>query len=363
MNFKGNKKQISQLTSWLSDYLDNKSIEKYYILTSDYNGNGLTTISKELADTFNLEFTEITSLDITSKDDLSKIQGLMLSMSLKQKKRLIVFDEITEIKYKKDIFKLIEISKNPVLLTTTSLYKLPKQYRKNVIKIYKPSLSEMIEILKDKTKEYDLTLSNSDFLEIIKSSPSVGTAINALYSKSASDMTGTSSYYTNYYNFLNGRDVEIDNIFLYWLIDNVEAVKDDRFIKYLKLIYSMLDMNDRIKLNQTEIKGSVILSNQPSYPIYFQYRAGSIRHFNNLSIFLGKLGTLLHLSKREVLNDALPILKELASDNDWIQTQIRELGLSKEEIRMLGIKYIKKKTKQTLDNVKHKKEISLSGYF
>jgi len=56
ISFKGNKKQISQLSSWLSNYLNKKVTEKYYILTSDYNGNGLTALSKELADSFNFNF-------------------------------------------------------------------------------------------------------------------------------------------------------------------------------------------------------------------------------------------------------------------------------------------------------------------
>jgi len=284
-------------------------------------------------------------------------------MSLNGKRRLVVFDEVSEIKYKKDIFKLVEISKNPVLFITTSLYKLPKQYRKNVVRIYKPSLTEMIEILREKSKDYDIDLSNSDLLNIINSSPSVGTAINALFSMCSSDMVGTSSYYSSYYNFLNGRDTEIDNIFLYWLVDNVKDVEDSKFIDYLTLIYSMLDVNDRIKISQNEMKGSVTFSNQPSYPIYFQYKANGIRHFNNLSMFLRKLGTVLHLSEREVFNEVLPILRKSAGDNDWLQSQIRELGLNKEEIRMLGIKYIRKKTEQVMNEVKHKKEISLSGYF
>ena len=346
---KGNTTQLATLKSWLSSY--NKSSPKYYILTSDYNGNGITTITKYLANLFNFKYTEITMLDIASRDDLPKIQNLLFSYDFSQRKRLIIFDEITEIPYKSQIFKMISYAKNPIILTTTKLYALPKQYRKNVIRIYKPSINDMVDILTKKMKEYDINLPNSKLIEIINSSQSVATAINSLLSQFSSNMDGSTSYYSMYYNFQKQHVIKADSIFLYWLIDNINDVENFDYMRFLIALHLFLLNNHAIDIT---IPKNAKFNQQPTYPLYFQYKASSLKKRKKLMVFLSKIASILHTSTKDIINSYLQILKNI--DNKWMQSEANNLELDEEELDMLGLKCERKKDKI-------KSQIRLDGYW
>lgn len=370
----GDRREILKLIRWIEKRLADK-VKSYAILTSEYNGNGFTYIPQKLAEYYGLILHQITPYEITSAEELNKFIQTAISKTLYRKKKLILIEDITSFKssYQKKLFELAKISAYPVIFTTTKLYALPKYFRVYndpvVVYLKKPPHEELFFYLREKAKTLGIQITAEELLTICKEAKSIKSAINALYSKTPAIMQGCISYSKTVQEAIRGNDsIDVDEIMLYWLFDNVELNGNSLdFVKFICLLDKLFKSGFVKSLNSRYLRAifseNVKFSPQIKYPVYFQHKASRIKQYKRICDFLTKFAVKLHCSTRTILNDYLYIIKNLAKSDEWVKSQILQLKMNEEELKLLGIKDVSQ-YKEKLESVKHKKRFqSVLEYF
>lgn len=189
--FRGNEKKVKELVDWLDIYFHSKQKgTSPFVVIFSRTGNGKTTLVQALADSYNVDLYRITTDDIrTTKDFNNCVKSLNLERLDGKNAKIVLFEDFYEISYFRA--KIIElcnlgICKYPIIVTMDR-YPVEEELRKGlVIELAKPRTSQLIELLKFKQRELGFNYDDETLRQIAIDSPSVRSAINALYTGVAS---------------------------------------------------------------------------------------------------------------------------------------------------------------------------------
>jgi len=228
----------------------NGSSEKDYAIISGPSGIGKTFLVNGLANDFNVPLFLVDSMDYRCKEDINDLKKTLnvSCFGYGHSKKIILVDNLFDFtKYcqKQLMENVVKISNNPIIfiITEKELYKLNKTFRKNgiVLKLKKPTHTELLSLLKDKAKEFEVKLSDDDILEIAKKCPSVRASINSLYTSTPSELFMPD--YTNYEKFKQMKEqkleVDVDKYFIKRLGISTE---DYRTLNLLKTMNEKTDI-------------------------------------------------------------------------------------------------------------------------
>ena len=190
-DFKGNEKPIEVLVSWLDEFFHSKNNKtKKFAVIYSRSGNGKTTLVKALTDSYNVDLYRITTDDLAGIEDYNNcIKSLNLEKLEGKNGKIVLFEDFYEIRFFRN--KIVElcqknICKNPIIITMDR-YPTTEELREGlIIKLTKPRTSELIELLQSKQKELGFNYDDSILRQIAIDSPSVRSAMNALYTGVAS---------------------------------------------------------------------------------------------------------------------------------------------------------------------------------
>lgn len=183
-NYIGNYETVKALNNWLQQHFDTfcngepKLEPKPYVILHGSSGNGKTFLIECLAHDYNLDFLRFTADDFGNVNTLEKSINLQSLNSDKQK--LILFDDIEDIKNKRRLYKMWETSRYPIVYITNDLGELDNDFKENglILKIKRPLNFEIKQLLEKKLKE--LIIECKDVDEIASQSVSVRTALQGL---------------------------------------------------------------------------------------------------------------------------------------------------------------------------------------
>lgn len=171
-----------KLKKWIESYFDPKKKAKKFAVLYGKTGTGKTYIPTQLADHFDLDLFHITPDDLTSKSDVNNIYK---SLNSSFSERLILIDDVGETKYVKDILKFHEISKYPVIYTSSKWVFNSSVFSKGVyVRLDNFSRGELYSFLQEKNS----SLSKSEIKEIASKAKSIRRAVLAVEYDCPNDM-------------------------------------------------------------------------------------------------------------------------------------------------------------------------------
>lgn len=176
--YKGKDNVPYALDNWLKSYFKNEAVEPYVILFGS-SGNGKSYAVEHLAKEYNLDFLRFTVDDF---DNINIIEKSLNLQSINSKnKKIIVFDDIQDIKNKKRLYEMCSLTYFPVIYIADNLSKIDKAFIAEalVLSLKRPFDFQIREILEQKAKELNLTCKN--IYDIAHESVSIRTAIQGLY--------------------------------------------------------------------------------------------------------------------------------------------------------------------------------------
>lgn len=175
---------------------------KDYVFLYGNSGNGKSYLPELLANSFDVELFRITPLDIQSTNNLNEIiKSINMGTLSGKKHKIILIDDVDEYssRYKIGLYEIGTISRHPVIYTSKrdlyppyqTKYKSAKKYHtilefiKNglILRIYKPTTSEMFEHLKTISNLPDDTLKT-----IARESKSFRSAVLSTYTANVNDL-------------------------------------------------------------------------------------------------------------------------------------------------------------------------------
>lgn len=174
--YKGIKKVPKALDEWIEGYFEGK-LNSYVILYGP-SGNGKTHCVKELAKKHQLDLLRYTADDFTDVNRVKK--SLNLQSLSSQKKKLIVFDDIQDIKNKRQLYKMFSISNFPLVYIINRLANASEDFVANgiVYKVRRPMNFEMRKILEQRANELNIKCKN--LYDISEQATSIRTALQSL---------------------------------------------------------------------------------------------------------------------------------------------------------------------------------------
>ena len=179
----------------------NVDIKDYVFLYAN-SGNGKSYLPELLANSFEVDLFRITPLDIQSTNNLNEIiKSINMETLSGRKHKIILIDDVDEYgsRYKMGLYEIGTISRHPVIYTSKrdlyppyqTKYKSAKKYHtilefiKNglIVRIYKPTTSEMLGYLKTMSNLPDDTLKT-----IARESKSFRSAVLSTYTANVNDL-------------------------------------------------------------------------------------------------------------------------------------------------------------------------------
>ena len=185
-NFKGNEKPIVALVAWLDEFFHSKNNKtKPFAVIHSRTGNGKTTLVKALADSYNVDLYRITTDDLAGIDDYNNcVKSLNLEKLEGKNGKIVLFEDFYEIRFFRNKIAelcLKDICRHPIIITMDRFPTTEELREGLIVGLHKPLTSDLVELLQSKQKEMGFNHDDSTLRQIAIDSPSVRSAINALY--------------------------------------------------------------------------------------------------------------------------------------------------------------------------------------
>lgn len=227
---------------WFDEF--NPQHFKFALITAD-SGNGKTYLCELLSKDFNVELFNINPSNLSNNDDMNNFLKSINMQTLDNRKKLIFIDDLDEFssKYRKKLIDLKELSRIPIIYTSTLYMKdigminTKKQSRNKkkksftylkdgfIVNIHKPLSSELKKFLQKKALD---DVPENIIEKIANKSKSVRSAINSLINYSVNELVEPHKTFKDNVNDIKYQrlDKPLDNTLLKILFDSINDYDD-----------------------------------------------------------------------------------------------------------------------------------------
>lgn len=352
-------------------------------------GTGKTSAVYALAREKNLELVEINASDVRNSQGIEDVVGHSTKqMSLFLRKKIILIDEVDGISGRSDrggvgtLIKIIKESRFPVVMTANDAYDTKlrslRQYCQ-LIKFGAVHLSSMTKRLRDicgkEGIECDENLlkrmareAGGDLRSAINDLESVSGGRKKLEEKDLKALGYRESKHEifevlkvifktrdikNSIGITRNSDKDPDEIF-WWLEQNITTEYEDpgevaRAFDYLSVADTFRSrirtrQNWRFRKYMIDIMcGGVSVSKKEMYRKFSPYRPpqrmlmyGTTKvQRREMKDMCRKIGNRLHISSSAVMKEYIPLLRVIMKNREWKENLEKELGLEKDEIKLI----------------------------
>jgi len=178
--YKGNFETVSSLNEWLKEFFHSKNGKtKPYTIIHGSSGNGKTFLVECIAKDYKVDLLRFTADDFDDVDLVEKSLNLQ-GINTENLSKIILIDDVQDIKNKKRLYKLHETCNYPLIFITNDIKGLDDDFRDDglVLRIKRPLTSEIKEYLEENAKELKIECDCID--EIATQSNSIRTALQGL---------------------------------------------------------------------------------------------------------------------------------------------------------------------------------------
>ncbi|AAL80216.1 replication protein C [Pyrococcus furiosus DSM 3638] len=177
---------IEKVRAWIESWLHGHPPKKKALLLAGPPGSGKTTTVYALANEYNFEVIELNASDERTYEKISRYVQAAYTMDILGKRRKIIFlDEADNIEPSgaKEIAKLIDKAKNPIIMAANKYWEVPKEIREKaeLVEYKRLTQRDVMNALIRILKREGITVPKEILLEIAKrSSGDLRAAINDL---------------------------------------------------------------------------------------------------------------------------------------------------------------------------------------